>query len=133
MDDSNEEEDTVQVWRLPEFASRETRAGISRRWTSVRSFTMLLKEYILGTWHALLIFSKTFRKHIYYSTTTQLDDTELIKSVYYCTEISKILRVILMRLSGRCQGGNSIRYRICLKERLLPKISYFSAGISLKK
>lgn len=40
-----EEEDTVQVWPLPGFASRETTAGISRRWTSLRSSTMLVKEY----------------------------------------------------------------------------------------
>lgn len=44
IDGSDKEEDTVRRWRLSEFASRETRAGISRRWTSVRPFAMLAKR-----------------------------------------------------------------------------------------
>lgn len=66
MNDSDEEEDTVQVWRLQGFPSRETRAGISRRWTSVRSFTMLAKEYILGVWHAFPNLAEDFSQSLYY-------------------------------------------------------------------
>lgn len=76
MNDSDEEEDTVQVWRLQGFASRETRAGISRRWTSVlRSFTMLAEEYnILGAWHAFLNLPQDFSQRLYYYFVPVLDD-----------------------------------------------------------
>lgn len=76
IDRSDDEEDTVQVWRLPGFASRETTAGISRRWTSPRSFTMLAEEY--PSTDTLSRFTDRFRKPA--CVFPAADDTELIKS-----------------------------------------------------